>query len=90
MSLICRVAIDQIVRKIDKDYDYYLPDHMAGSLQPGMRVLVPFGQANLLKKAIVLSISEGVQKPGLKGIVRVLDQQPMLSAVHLKLACWMA
>ena len=49
MMRICRVALDQIVSKIDRDYDYTVPDTVSG-LKPGMRVLVPFGQANVLKR----------------------------------------
>lgn len=90
MPWICRVAIDQIVQKIDKDYDYLLPDHFAASVMPGMRVLVPFGNGNVLKKAMVFSVFEGTPAPKLKAIVRVLDQKPMLDENHLRLAEWMA
>ncbi len=90
MPLICRVAIDQIVQKIDKDYDYLLPDSFASSVLPGMRVLVPFGNGNVLKKAMVFSVFEGEYDPKLKGAVRLLDQMPMLDSIHLKLAEWMA
>lgn len=90
MPLICRVAIDQIVRRIDRDYDYYIPDFLAASVTPGVRVLVPFGNGNVLKKAMVFSVLEGDPAPELKGVVRVLDDKPMLDEVHLKLAEWMA
>ena len=58
MSLVCRVAIDQIVQKIDRDYDYLLPSSFAAKILPGMRVLVPFGKGNVLKKAMVFSVLE--------------------------------
>ncbi len=90
MPLICRVAIDQIVQKIDRDYDYLLPDHFGASVLPGMRVLVPFGNGNVLKKAMVISVFEGEAAPELKSVVRLLDQKPMLGTVHLKLTEWMA
>ncbi len=90
MSLICRVAIDQIVQKIDRDYDYFIPDFLRASVLPGVRVLVPFGNGNVLKKAMVFSVFEGDPAPELKGVVRVLDDKPMLDEVHLKLAEWMA
>ncbi len=90
MPLICRVAIDQIIQKIDKDYDYLLPDSLGASVLPGMRVLVPFGNGNVLKKAMVFSVFEGKSAPELKSVVRVLDQKPMLDTIHLRLAEWMA
>lgn len=90
MSRICRVAIDQIVEKIDRDYDYILPSIFADQVQAGMRVLVPFGNGNVLKKAMVLEVLDGEQSEKMKEVVRVLDKVPMLDAVHLKLADWMA
>ncbi len=90
MAFICRVAIDQIVQKIDRDYDYILPSSFGASVLPGMRVLVPFGNGNVLKKAMVLSVFEGDALPEFKEIVRVLDGKPMLDPTHLKLAQWMA
>ncbi len=90
MSVECRVAIDQIVHKIDIDYTYRVPERFAEKLKPGMRVLVPFGKANQLKKAMVLSLDEGVGPDDLKELIRVLDDEPILSEVHLKLADWMA
>lgn len=90
MPRICRVAIDQIVQKIDRDYDYLLPDSFGASVLPGMRVLVPFGNGNVLKKAMVFSVYDTEEATELKQIVRLLDQKPMLDDVHLKLAEWMA
>lgn len=90
MPLVCRVAIDQIVQKIDRDYDYSIPDAFGASVMPGVRVLVPFGNGNVLKKAMVLSVFQGEDDQTLKSVVRVLDQKPMLDAVHLRLAEWMA
>lgn len=90
MTLICRVAIDQIVQKIDRDYDYILPGSFGASVLPGMRVLVPFGKGNVLKKAMVLSVYKGESLPEFKEVVRVLDQKPMLDQTHLELAQWMA
>jgi primosomal protein N' (replication factor Y) len=90
MALVCRVAIDQIVQKIDRDYDYLLPDSFAASVVPGMRVLVPFGNGNVLKKAMVFRVFEEEPSPGIKTVIRVLDKTPMLDQYHLQMAEWMA
>lgn len=90
MAILCRVALDQIVLKIDRDYDYILPNSFAATVHPGMRILVPFGKANLLKKAVVLSVFEGERNDQYKEAVRVLDQMPILDDNHLKLAQWMS
>lgn len=90
MPRICRVAIDQIVHKIDRDYDYLIPEPFWADVKPGVRVLVPFGNGNVLKKAMVFSVFEGEARAEHKTVVRVLDTHPMLDAVHLKLTEWMA
>ena len=90
MPLVCRVAMDQIVQKIDRDYEYLLPKSFAAKVLPGMRVLVPFGNGNVLKKAMVLSVYDSKEPKGLKEAVRLLDEEPMLDETHLKLSEWMA
>lgn len=90
MAWICRVAIDQIVQKIDRDYDYLIPPSMNGLVCAGKRVLVPFGNGNVLKKAMVYSVFEGSPSVGLKEVVRILDEAPMLDETHLRLSEWMA
>ncbi len=90
MAWICRVAIDQIIRKIDRDYDYIIPPSMMGKIMSGMRVLVPFGNGNVLKKGMVFSIMEIEVSSDLKEVVRVLDDSPMLDLAHLRLSEWMA
>ena len=83
--------MDQIVEKIDRDYDYLLPMSFAANVLPGMRLLVPFGKGNVLKKAMVLSVFETQEEQSqLKEAIRILDEQPMLDSTHLKLAEWMA
>ena len=89
MPLVCRVAIDQIVLKIDREYDYFLPA-ACGSAVPGVRVVVPFGKGNVLKKAMIFSVYEAEDPGDLKSVVRILDQNPVLDSAHLQLAAWMA
>lgn len=88
--MICRVAVDQIIKRIDRDYDYALPDHLAEEVGPGTRVLVPFGHGNMLKKAIVLSVFEGAEQTGLKSVIRILDKAPILNACRMQMVEWMA
>ncbi len=50
MALCASVVIDDIVNKIDKLYDYAVPDCLKGSLKAGMRVIVPFSKKQYQKK----------------------------------------
>ncbi len=87
---IAKVVVAAATYAIDRPYDYRVPDSLADSLRPGMRVAVPFGKGNRVSDGIVLSIQEesGAEKR-LKDIRAQLDQQPMLSSAHLQLALWM-
>ena len=45
---IARVAVSAATYWTDRPYDYRIPEELAGTLQPGMRVMVPFpGQSAL-------------------------------------------
>ena len=42
---VAKIAISAATFAIDRPYSYRVPPALAGVLQPGMRVLVPFGTA---------------------------------------------
>lgn len=44
MAQIARVVVDVATRQTDQPYDYAIPDSLTGQVEPGMRVVVPFGR----------------------------------------------
>ena len=87
---IAKIAVSKAVYTIDKPYTYLIPRELEGKLQPGMRVLVPFGSGNRGSDGIVLSLSEEQhQGPALKAIEACLDETPVLDHCALQLAVWM-
>jgi len=54
MNKIAVVAINGSTREFDKKYHYSIPDSLSGKVIPGVRVLVPFGGGNSLKRATYL------------------------------------
>jgi primosomal protein N' (replication factor Y) (superfamily II helicase) len=58
-------------------------------LEPGMRVLAPLG-ARTITGCIVDVVEEAAPVDGLKTILRVLDEQPLVPADVVKLAQWAA
>ena len=84
---IARVAVDTAIFHIDKPYDYIIPGDM--SLEPGQRVLVPFGRGNRRVEAMVLAIAENSGIEGLKAVVRPLDTEPVVDPNAIRLAFWM-
>ena len=84
--MIAGLAVSAAVFAIDKPYSYRIPAGM--ELQPGMRVLVPFGRGNRHSEAIVLTVGSG-EEHSLKPILQRLDDEPILAPWQLRLAEFM-
>ena len=55
--MIAKIAVSAANFAIDKPYSYLIPREI--TLQPGMRVMVPFGRSNRHTEGVVLSVEEG-------------------------------
>ncbi len=84
--MIAKVAVSAAVYGIDKLYSYSFD--ASQSVQPGVRVMVPFGNGNRKTEGIVVEVSQGSDQ-SLKQIGTVLDLQPILQPPMLKLAAFM-
>ena len=84
--MIAKIAVSAANFSIDKPYSYAVPADMV--LQPGLRVMVPFGRSNRHTEGVVLSVSDG-DKAGLKQVTSCLDETPVLSGRMLQLAAFM-
>lgn len=84
--MIGKIAVSAANFAIDKPYSYWIPQGMA--LQPGMRVMVPFGKGNRRCEGIVLSVEPG-ESQGLKTVEQQLDLEPVLSGTMLRLAAFL-
>lgn len=78
---------------LPRTFDYKVEEQLNGlsrQLEPGMRVLVPFG--NQKKVAVILSIKNTTDVPDnkIKNIIEVIDDTPILSAQHLDLLSFTA
>ncbi len=81
--MIAKVAVAAAIYAIDKPYSYRVPASM--SLQPGMRVMVPFGRGNRPTEGVVLQLVSGEEEK-LKDISACLDEEPVLDQELLQLA----
>ncbi len=88
MFNIARVAVSQAIFAIDKPYDYKIPEHLIDKICIGGRVEVSFGRGNKRCEAMVLSLCESDDVSGLKQILSVLDDEPILDREALRLAFW--
>ena len=84
--MIAKIAVSAANFAIDKPYSYAVPASMV--LQPGLRVMVPFGRSNRHTEGVVLSVEEGSES-GLKQVASCLDDAPVVSGRMLQLAAFM-
>ena len=84
--MIAKIAVSAANFAIDKPYSYSVSDEL--QLVPGMRVIVPFGRSNRATEGVVLAVEEGSAE-GLKPVLQVMDETPVLSANMLRLASFL-
>ena len=88
MRHFAQIAVENTVYHFDKLFTYGIPEEMTVLLQPGMRVMVPFGSGNKTRVGMVFSL-DGEETANLKSIVSILDKEPVLACDSLELALWM-
>lgn len=81
------VAVASANYGFDRPYSYVIPPELR-HVQPGCRVIVPFGRGNRPTEGIVLSLKTD-SADQLKAVLKVTDLQPVLTVNQLKLAVWM-
>ena len=84
--MIAKIAVSAANFAIDKPYSYAVPEAL--HLQPGQRVMVPFGRSNRHTEGVVLSLETG-SEDGLKKEASCLDEEPVISGRMLQLAAFM-
>jgi primosomal protein N' (replication factor Y) len=70
-------------------FDYLPPEGCdPASVQPGVRVLVPFGKGYKTGLLLAVCSNSEVAPARLKQVVQILDDQPLLSATDMQLLQW--
>lgn len=83
MPLIAETAVSGTAYSFDMLFSYAVPDFM--NVQPGCRVLVPFGRGNQRRTGIVVRLTDG-DAAGLKSLAAQIDSEPAVSEEILGLA----
>lgn len=91
--MIAKVLVNTSVKKLNRVYDYLVPEEMLGNLKVGMRVNVNFGngKGKQIEGVVVkLESDENSKYDKLKYISELLDTESYLDERRLKLAKWIA
>ncbi|MDR1303835.1 MAG: primosomal protein N' [Verrucomicrobiales bacterium] len=73
---------------LDKLFDYALPPALAGRVQPGHRLKVPWGRQTTLAYAV--EFPDQPQVANCREVIGLAEAEPLLPPVLIKLARWMA
>ena len=88
MPLIAETAVSGTAYSFDMLFSYAVPDRLAAVIACGCRVLVPFGRGNKRRIGVVMKLSQG-EKKGLKSLVSLVDETPVVSEELLGLAFYL-
>ena len=72
---------------LDREFDYRIPSQLAGVVQIGSRVAVPFGKRTA--QGYVVGLADNSAYPHLKEIAEVIGKKPLLGDKILELTRWM-
>lgn len=82
------VIVEITAKKLDRIFHYSIPPTLSDRLHIGSRVVVPFGNRTL--GGYVLGFSEAPAASGIKDIIDVTDDEPLLNQDLLALAGWIS
>ncbi len=77
-------------RPLDLAYTYAVPEKLRPFVTVGKRVVVPFGKGNRTTTGFCVEVKEQGPARAVKRIVRVLDEEALLTPNLLRLTRWMA
>ncbi|WP_281975595.1 primosomal protein N' [Halobacillus litoralis] len=85
---IANVIVDVPSQNTNRPFDYEIPEKYEGIVQPGVRVIVPFGPRKIM--GYVISLAETSSFSSVKKITDVLDVIPTLTEELLDLGMWLS
>jgi primosomal protein N' (replication factor Y) (superfamily II helicase) len=84
---IASVIVDVPAKHTDKPFDYQIPEEWEETIQPGMRVIVPFGPRKI--QGFITEIKSESAFEKLRKIIEPMDLEPVLNKEQLRLAAWL-
>ncbi len=85
------IIIDISHEKVDRAFQYKIPDALKGKIEEGMCVQIPFGTGNRLRQGYVVEVTDKAQFPDEKQkmIAKIMTGSMPVEADAIRLAAWM-
>ncbi len=91
MANLVQVIVDVPTMQTNQPYTYAVPKQLTDLVQPGMRVIVPFGAGKREVQGFVVGvIDESTYDGPLKPLAAVMDLAPVVNPELLQLSQWLA
>ncbi|UMT76704.1 primosomal protein N' [Staphylococcus roterodami] len=90
--MIAKVIVDVASKSVDYKFDYLIPEGLVSVIQPGIRVVVPFGPRTIQGYVMEVTTQPDSQLDisKLKSIIEVKDIKPELTPELIALSEWMS
>ena len=84
--MIAEIIINRTAKKLNRTFDYEVPEELQDLITIGSKVLVPFGKNGALEQAFVIKLKESTEYE-VKKIAKIEDN---ITEKQIELARWMA
>ncbi|WP_124066536.1 primosomal protein N' [Clostridium sp. E02] len=86
-----RIIIDISHEKVDRTFDYRIPDDLLGQVLVGTRVLIPFGRGNSVRKGYVVGVTSqpDYDPDKIKSITGIVTDGVSAESLLISLAWWL-
>lgn len=84
------IIVDISHEKVDRPFQYRIPDALMGKLEVGMAVMIPFGRGNKQIKGYVMEITDrvGYDESKLKSVDSIVRDSISAHGDSIRLAWW--
>lgn len=85
------IIIDISHEKVDRPFQYRIPDALLGTVETGMCVRVPFGSGNRIRQGYVIDVTDRAQFPEekMKQMIGIVKGSVSVESDAIRLAVWM-
>lgn len=85
------IIVDISHEKVDRPFQYRIPQNLRGKLEAGMEVMIPFGKGNHNRNGYVIEITDEVSfdENRLKDISSIQSDRMSVESELIRLALWM-
>ena len=89
MAQYANIIVDISHEKLDKTFQYRIPEELRESIRPGMQVYIPFGNRKLTGYVVELTEEAEIEESRMKDIVGAVKGSVPIESQLIALAGWM-